>query len=150
MRIPATHPAHAAWPAPRASTTRATAGDTAPAATDSPTATSKADGASSGPPGLQRVLQRLQALPADTRSPGQQQALTRIERNLQRYLEHQGLADGTVRPAEQPALTTEVDPVAVPGPTPEPDEAQGNVALAPVTNGEPPLPTQALLEALPG
>ncbi|MCX7814746.1 MAG: hypothetical protein N2256_04570 [Tepidimonas ignava] len=150
MRIPATHPAHAAWPAPRASTTRTTAGDAAPSATDSPVATPTSATASGGPPGLQRVLQRLQALPTDTRTPGQQQALTRIERNLQRYLEHQGLADGTVRPAEQPALTTEVDPVAAPGPTPEPDEAQGDVALTPVTNGEPPLPTQALLEALPG
>jgi hypothetical protein len=44
------------------------------------------------PPGLVRVAARLEAMGVDGRTAGQSHALTQINRNLQRYIDHQGAA----------------------------------------------------------
>lgn len=56
------------------------------------------------PPGLLRVAARLEAMGAEGRSGGQSNALTQITRNLQRYMDHQGL---TPAPAPAPAQAPE-------------------------------------------
>ncbi len=62
---------------------------------------------SDGPPGLQRVLARLEAMGEAGRTPGQTQALDRISRNLARYLENQAMA-----PLPPPQPLPQPDPVA--------------------------------------
>ncbi|MCU0921461.1 MAG: hypothetical protein MUF08_08865 [Burkholderiaceae bacterium] len=42
------------------------------------------------PPGLVRVAARLEAMGVDGRTAGQSNALAQINRNLQRYIDHQG------------------------------------------------------------
>jgi hypothetical protein len=61
------------------------------------------------PPGLQRVAARLESLGVEGRSPGQSNALSQINRNLQRYVDTQALA---LAPAPAPA-----DAVALPAET---------------------------------
>lgn len=108
-----------------------------------PPAPSPADGASpaaGGPPGLQKVLERLQAMPEGERTRGQTQAMTRIERNLQRYLEHQGLAAPAPAPAPSPDAVTPPEPVAGETPATPPDGDAGAVTGAttlPVATEEP-------------
>lgn len=82
------------------------------------------------PPGLQKVLARLEAMGAEGRSPGQNVALERIARNLQRYLETQGLAP---TPAPAPAPATDPMPVG----TDATDAADADPA-APVAAETPP------------
>jgi hypothetical protein len=53
------------------------------------------------PPGLVRVAARFEAIGSEARSGGQSNALERITRNLQRYMETQGLA---TPPAPLPAV----------------------------------------------
>jgi hypothetical protein len=84
------------------------------------------------PPGLVRVAARLEAMGVDGRTGGQSHALAQINRNLQRYIDHQGEA----APPPLPELPAE--PPTVPeAPT---DTAQAAVApggddAAPVASG---------------
>lgn len=83
-------------------------GTPAPAQTSSPAsepaAAAHAPGAHSGPkaapPGLERVLARLQSVPEADRNTGQAMATSRISRNLDRYRETQALVQA---PATDPA-----------------------------------------------
>jgi hypothetical protein len=86
--------AAAAAPAPTAPAAAPTTDTAAPAQSTLEMAARKA------PPGLQRVAARLEAMGIDGRSGGQSNALTQITRNLQRYMDHQGL---TPAPAPAPA-----------------------------------------------
>jgi hypothetical protein len=58
------------------------------------------------PPGLERVLARLESLGETGRTQGQSQAMDRISRNLARYQETQALA-----PLPQPEPPVESEPV---------------------------------------
>lgn len=73
------------------------------------------------PPGLQRVAARLQGLGEEGRSPGQNNALSQIQRNLQRYVDVQALATAPATlPAQAPVsdgglIDTALAPVVVTG-----------------------------------
>lgn len=114
MRIPHTPPAAPSrdWPAARP------AKPTAPESTAT-AGTTPAD--RGGPPGLQKVLERLQAIPEGERTRGQTQAMTRIERNLQRYLDNQG----------QPPAQAAPDGAPVEAPAPVAEAPEPPVAAAP-------------------
>lgn len=92
--------------------------------------------AKTAPPGLERVLARLESLGEAGRTQGQNQAMDRIARNLARYQEHQALAPLPEPVPTVPEIEAEApapapaDPVVVETP-PEagaPDESPGPVA----------------------
>lgn len=95
--------AAAAAPAPTAPAAASTTDMAAPAQSTLEMAARKA------PPGLLRVAARLEAMGIDGRSGGQSNALTQITRNLQRYMDHQGMAPA---PATAPAPTPAPTPPA--------------------------------------
>lgn len=81
------------------------------------------------PPGLDRVMARLESIPAESRNAGQANALERVSRNIARYLENHGgtpvaPTDGgaggsgiappvtAAPPAEAPPLAAPVEPGA--------------------------------------
>lgn len=88
------------------------------------------------PPGLQRVAARLESLGAEGRSPGQTNALSQINRNLQRYVDTMALAPSpaltpTPTPAPDPAGPAPSDGVAVPGETETGDAVEAASAATP-------------------
>jgi len=66
------------------------------------------------PPGLERVLARLQSTPASERNAGQSTALDRISRNLARYAEVQaiGQAPANTAAAATPSTATDTSATA--------------------------------------
>lgn len=86
----------------------ATTTSTAPADTQAPASTPAEStvtlSARKVPPGLQRVAARLESLGAEGRSPGQSNALSQINRNLQRYIDTQALSP-LPEPPTAPVLT---------------------------------------------
>lgn len=80
------------------------------------------------PPGLERVLERLQSMSSESLNRGQANALQHIENNIARYRDHHGI----VAPATLPT-----DPTTTPAEAPE-----APVAVAPTTS-ETPLATTA-------
>jgi len=98
----------AAAPAPTAPAAAPTTDTTAPAQSTLEMAARKA------PPGLLRVAARLEAMSIDGRSGGQSNALTQITCNLQRYMDHQGMAPAPAPtpPAIEPAASMDA-PAAV-------------------------------------
>ena len=85
------------------------------------------------PPGLQRVAARLESLGAEGRSPGQSNALSQINRNLQRYIDTQALS-----PLPQPPTP----PVLTPTPPTPPTPSATDLAVVQPSD-EPVVPTDA-------
>lgn len=108
-------------------------------------------GSKAAPPGLERVLARLQAMDEGQRTAGQSNAMDRIGRNLARYLETQGLT------APTPATPPSAQPVADAGSAATGDAATvdtavvaGNVdATAPQDAQAPANPADAPLQPSP-
>jgi hypothetical protein len=106
-------PASAPAPAPAAAAASASAAPGAMAATSSVESTVEM-AARKSPPGLARVAARLEAMGADGRTGGQSNALTQITRNLQRYMDYQGVAP---------------EPAPAPTPTPTPEQAPASPVI---------------------
>ena len=88
--------------------------------------------AKTAPPGLQKVLDRLQAM-GESRTQGQGVAMDRISRNLARYAENQSLAPS---PAPIPAPVEDAAPDATPPVTEalaETLDAETNTANPPIS-----------------
>jgi len=118
------------WPAAKPAKPAKAASSVAPM--DAAAAATK-PAARSGPPGLQKVLERVQAMPEADRTRGQTQAMTRIERNLQRYLDNQGIPATETTPETAP--TEDTAPVAASSPEPTDPSAEPIEAL---TDDDPP------------
>lgn len=58
------------------------------------------------PPGLDRVMARLEAMPAESRNAGQSNALDRIGRNIARYQENHGLTPPAAPESPSPVAET--------------------------------------------
>jgi hypothetical protein len=120
-------------PPAKAHGSRAPTAESVAAANEAPPAAPPANPAAQprrpdSPPGLEKVLQRLQGM-ADL-NKGQTNAMQRIERNLSRYTEMQALAD-----PPPPAPITE--PEATPTPTPDAPPAEGPIVTGPVDTTPP-------------
>lgn len=122
-------PAHA----PRADKSQPEA---APAPT--PSVTLEVSG-KTAPPGLQRVLAKLEALGEEGRSRGQNQAMDRVARNLARYQENQSVAPLPLppEPLEPPVEAPAESPVEVPVEPPVVEVSEPPVVEA---GAEPPEP----------
>jgi hypothetical protein len=97
--------------------------------------------AKTAPPGLEKVLARLEAM-GESRTQGQSVAMDRISRNLARYAENQALAPA---PAPAPAPVEDAAPEATPpvteAPAETPDTTEtGTTAEAPATAPAPATP----------
>jgi len=97
--------------------------------------------AKTAPPGLEKVLARLEAM-GESRTQGQGVAMDRISRNLARYAENQALAPA---PAPAPAPVEDAAPDTTPpvteAPAETPDATEtGTTAEAPVTSPAPATP----------
>lgn len=94
------------------------------------------------PPGLDRVMARLEAMPPESRNAGQSNALERISRNIARYQEHHGIATPAPTvpenpPAETPAVAAPVETEPTPPAAPvetvaAPVDAPAEIVAAPV------------------
>lgn len=104
------------------------------------------------PPGLDRVMTRLENIPAENRTHGQANAFERISRNIARYQEHHGVpapVDGGTgsmppvieTPAETPAAP--IDPVAETPAAPVETPAEAPAATPPEAAAEAPTATPA-------
>lgn len=94
------------------------------------------------PPGLDRMMTRLESIPQENRTAGQVNALDRIGRNIARYQENHGLAVPVVSPpvVETPPAAPEVPPA----------ETAGDTPAAPVVDAAPLDPPAAVpVETLP-
>ena len=99
--------------------------------------------AKTAPPGLEKVLARLQDM-GESRTQGQNVAMDRISRNLARYAENQALAPAPA-PAPEPAPVEDAAPDATPPvaetPAETPDATEtGSTAEAPATAPAPATP----------
>lgn len=88
------------------------------------------------PPGLDRVMARLEAMPPESRNAGQSNALERISRNIARYQEHHGIATPAPTvpenpPAETPAVAAPVETEPTPPAAPVETVAETPVATTP-------------------
>jgi len=97
--------------------------------------------AKTAPPGLEKVLARLEAM-GESRTQGQGVAMDRISRNLARYAENQALAPA---PAPAPAPVEDAAPDTTPpvteAPAETPDATEtGTTAEAPATAPAPATP----------
>jgi hypothetical protein len=97
--------------------------------------------AKTAPPGLEKVLARLEAM-GESRTQGQGVAMDRISRNLARYAENQALAPAPApapAPVEDAAPATTPPVTAAPAETPDATET-GTTAEAPATVPAPATP----------
>jgi len=107
----ATAPFPASAPAPAPASASAASGAMAASSSDESTVEMAAR---KSPPGLARVAARLEAMGADGRTGGQSNALAQITRNLQRYMDYQGVAP---------------EPAPAPTPTPTPEQAPASPVI---------------------
>lgn len=97
--------------------------------------------AKTAPPGLEKVLARLEAM-GESRTQGQGVAMDRISRNLARYAENQALAPAPApapAPVEDAAPDTTSPVTEAPAETPDATET-GTTAEAPATAPAPATP----------
>jgi hypothetical protein len=102
----------------QASASRPASPATAPVSTAAPVESTVDMAARKLPPGLVRVAARFEAMGSEARSGGQSNALEQITRNLQRYMETQGLvtppAPWVVLPAISGSSTDMFAPTVMP------------------------------------
>lgn len=133
MRIPSTSPVAFQRETPKATGQNRAERNEAQTPTEKP--------AKTAPPGLEKVLARLEAM-GESRTQGQGVAMDRISRNLARYAENQALAPA---PAPAPAPVDDAAPDTTPpvteAPAETPDATEtGTTAEAPVTAPAPATP----------
>ncbi|OHC65189.1 MAG: hypothetical protein A2045_02595 [Rhodocyclales bacterium GWA2_65_20] len=132
---------------PVASRANAAAGTGIPSAANAPTSaddaakpaiTAAQSGQKTTPPGLERVLARLQSSAAPERNAGQTKALETISRNIARYVETQAIG-------EAPVAVPPSDPAPVPA-APSAPATDAAAATDATENSNPPDATAAVNE----
>jgi len=106
------------------------------------------------PPGLDRVMARLEAMPPESRNAGQSNALDRIGRNIARYQEHHGMATPAPTvpenpPAETPVVAAPVETEPTPPAAPVETVAETPVATTPEAPVAAPVDAPAEIVAAP-